>query len=358
MSVRAPRKEYIVFKTIVFYCAVFAAVSTPVFASSVGTVTKFSGEVYFRVKDNTSYQPIKSSMEISEGGWVKTGKNGWLELDLIDKSKFTLANNSELELARLHLDSTSKEALFTLTQGKLRASVAKSPGLTSSVKFKNRSVVAGVKGTEFLMLSEGPANVFFGNEGSVAISGHDDKEKMLLPQYMTQTTRGYTPIDPVAVEPNTPIAEAKAAFETVTRTVPPEEWVASDNLPAIIARWNISYGHYLADSGKYEQALQVFQIALDLAKAAEIRCDARLERSAVYSRFLQNPEAALAENLLVLEEYPKAVQAEAALFNTGQILFELSFKERAKVQLREYLYKYPKGRHRGTVETLLGILSK
>jgi hypothetical protein len=346
-------------KTLFVCITIVTAFSTsPAFSSPIGTVTKFSGDVFFRAKDNTSYQPIKNAIEISEGGWVKTGKNGWLELDLIDKSKFTIANNSELELVRLKVDKTTRDGLFTLTQGKLRASVAQTSGLTSSLKVKNKCVVAGVKGTEFLMLSEGPANVFFGNEGKVAISGHDDKEKTLLPQYMTQTTRGYTPVDPVAVEPNTPISNAKAAFESITRSIPPDDWVASDNLPAIIARWNISYGHYLADSGKYEQALQVFQIALDLAKAADIRCDARLERSAVYSRFLGNNEAALSENLLILEEFPKAAQAESALFNTGQILFELSFKERAIERFREYVQKYPHGKHKSNVETLLGILNQ
>lgn len=346
-------------KTLLLCFTFLTVVSTSTaFSAPIGSVTKFSGDVYFRTKDNTPYQSIKSAMEISEGWWVKTGKNGWIELDMTDKSKFTLANNSEFELSRLQIDKTSKNGLFTLTQGKLRASIATSPGLTSSFKIKNKGVIAGVKGTEFLMLSEGPANVFFGNEGSVAISGNEDKEKTLLPSYMTQSTRGYTPIDPIAVEPNTPVADAKAAFESATRSVPPEDWVASDNLPAIIARWNVSYGHYLADSGKYEQALQVFQIALDLAKTAEIRCDARLERGTVYSRFLGNYEAALAENLLILEEYPNAVQAESALFNTGQILSELSFKERSSERFKEYLKKYPDGKHKNNVKTLLGILNK
>jgi hypothetical protein len=348
-----------VLKTIVFYFAMLASFSSvPAFSAPVGTVTKYNGDVYFRTKENTSYQPINSALDVSEGWSVKTGKNGWLELDLIDKSRFTIANNSELELSRLQMDKVRRDGLFTLTRGKLRVSVSKSLGLQSSYKIRGPAVVAGVKGTEFLMLSEGPASVFFGNEGSVAVSGNDDKEQTLLPRYMTQSTRGYTPIDPVAVEPGSSIATAKAAFESVTGTVPPEEWVASDNLPAIIARWNIGYGHYLADSGKFEQALQVFQIALDLSKAAEIRCDARLERSSVYSRFLRNNEAALAENLLVLDEYPNAVQAESALFNTGQILFELSFKERAKERFREYLQKYPHGKHKGNVETLLGILNQ
>lgn len=347
------------FRTWVLCLTILATLlSSTVWASPFATVTKFSGEVFFRAKDNTPYKPITAVMEISAGGWVKTGKNGWMELNFTDKSKFTLANNSELELASYQVGKTARDGQFTLTQGKLRASVAPSPGLTSSIKFKNKNVVAGVKGTEFLMLAEGPANVFFGNEGKIAVSGHDDKEKNLLPQYMTQTTRGYTPTDPVAVEPDTPIANAKAAFESITRPTPPEDWVASDNLPSIIARWNVSYGHYLADSGKYEQALQVFQIALDLGKTSEIRCDARLERGAVYSRFLGNLEAALAENLLILEEYSNALQAETALFNAGQILFELTYKERSKDRFIEYLRKYPNGKHKNNVETLLGILNK
>ncbi|MDD2366133.1 MAG: FecR domain-containing protein [Desulfuromonadaceae bacterium] len=328
------------------------------FSATVGSVKKFSGEVYFRDKDNTPYLPIKAAIELSPGSWIKTGKNGWIELDLVDKSRFTIANNSELELVKFDFNKTTRDGLFTLTHGKLKASVSKTKGLTSSLKVKNKGVVAGVKGTEFLMLSEGPANVFFGNEGKVSISGNDEKEKFLLSQNMTQTTRGYTPIDPVSVEPNTPIAEAKAAFDSATSSIPPEDWSVADNLPNIIARWNITYGHYLADTGKYEQALQVFQIALDLSNISDIRCDARLERSAVYSRFLSNLEAALAENLLILEEYPTSLQSESALFNTGQILFDLSLNEQSKKRFKEYLDKYPEGKHRNNVDTLLGILNK
>ncbi|HXC92682.1 MAG TPA: tetratricopeptide repeat protein, partial [Geobacteraceae bacterium] len=110
------------------------------------------------------------------------------------------------------------------------------------------------------------------------------------------------------------------------------------------------------DSGKHEAALQVFQIALDLTKDPEIRSDAHLERGSVYSRFLSNSEAALAEYLLVLEEYPALKQAETALAFTGQTLFELGFKEEAKARFKEYLKKYPVGKQRGNVETMLNLL--
>ncbi|MBJ6726736.1 FecR domain-containing protein [Geomonas sp. Red875] len=338
--------------------AILCLVGSSAFAATIAKVTNCSGSIFFRDRNNVPYQKLDKGKSLAEGGWVKTGANGWIELTLIDNSRFTIANNSELELASLHVDRNKKEGVFNLTQGKLRSSVTKLSGQQTSYQVRSKTAVAGIKGTEFLMLSEGPANVFFGNEGTVKVSGQQEGSEPLPPGSMTQTTRGYRPIESVQVEPGTPIAEAKSAFEAATAAAPPEDWLASDNLPNILARWNVNYGHYLADSGKYEQALQVFQIALDLSKLADIRCDARLERGAVQGRFLSNPEAALAEYELIIEEYPSAPQAETALFYIGQVLYELSFKERATARFKEYRSKYPQGKHRGNVDTLLNLLDK
>jgi tetratricopeptide (TPR) repeat protein len=328
-----------------------------VFAAQVGKISSMSGEVYFRVTDNIKYVPMKKGQAIEEGNWVKTGKKGWLELALADGSKFTIANNSEVEVTSFLVNADKKEGSFTLTQGKLRASVVKLAGQQTDIKVKSRTAVAGIKGTEFLMLAEGPANVFFGNEGVVRVSGSSEESApSLLPGTMTQNTRGSVPLEPVKVEPGTPLAQAKSAFETATSPVPPKEWLEADNLSNIIARWNINYGHYMADSGKHEGALQVFQIALDLTGDAEIRSDARLERGAVYSRFLANGEAALAEYLLILEEYPRQKQAETALYLVGQTLYDLGFKAQAKARFNEYLKKYPDGKNRSNVETMLNLL--
>lgn len=327
------------------------------FAAIVGNVTNMSGEVMFRTGDNKAYVNMKPKQFLEEGNWLKTGRKGWLELTLVDGSRFTVANNSELEVTSFMVSGGKKEGSFTLTQGKLRAAVVKLAGQQTDIKVKSRTAVAGIRGTEFLMLAEGPANVFFGNEGIVKVSGSgEDVIPPLLPGTMTQNTRGYTPLEPVKVEQGTPLADAKKAFEGVTSAVPPEEWLAADNLSSIIARWNINYGHYLADSGKHDAALQLFQIALDLTRDAAIRSDARLERGSVYSRFLSNPEAALAEYLLVLEEYPDQKQAEFALVFAGQTLYELGFKREAKARFTEYLKKYPNGKQKGNVETMLNLL--
>lgn len=59
------------------------------------------------------------------------------------------------------------------------------------------------------MLAKGQANVFFGNENTVYITGHDTPEKILIPDTMIQNTRGLTPAEPVKVEHGSLLEDAK-----------------------------------------------------------------------------------------------------------------------------------------------------
>ena len=328
-------------------------------AAQVGKITGLKGVAQFRAVNNIPYSALKKGDLISEGNWIKTGTDGWVELTLDDKSKFTLANNTEFAVTSFLMTKNKREGSFNLAQGKLRASVVKLAGRQSGMTVKSGTAVAGIKGTEFLMMTQGPANVFFGNEGSVAVSG-DGKgpQQPLVANTMTQNTRGITPVEPQKIETGSPIAEAKNIFDKITAAMPPAEWTDSGRISDIIARWNINHGHYLADSGKYNDALHVFQIALDLTRIPEIRADSLMERGAVYARFLRNPELALAEYLLVLEEYPKLPQAETALFSSAQTLVELGFSDQAKIRFEQYLRDYPTGKHKDNVETLLRNLGK
>lgn len=346
-----------------FICLMLSFLSYTVFSEAsikgVGNISDLSGSVLYRERAYISYQIAKKGTVIDKGYWIKTGADGWAVLGLNDGSKLTLANNTELEITEFVIGKNKKDGLFSVTQGKLRASVVKLAGERVDYKVKSPTAVAGVKGTEFMMMTQGYANVFFGNEGEAEISGTNTNAKPLSVDTMVQNTRGYAPTDPVKVEPETPLHTTKKNFEEITGAVSPKDWEISGNLPNIIARWNINYGHYLADSGRYEEALYVFQIALDLiTNLPEIRSDARLERGTVYSRFLKNPEAALAEYLLVLEEYPRVPQYENALYRTGMNLYELGFKDKAKERLLQYKREYPDGKYITSVDTILQILEK
>ncbi|MCE5194315.1 MAG: FecR domain-containing protein [Nitrospiraceae bacterium] len=343
--------------TLMLIAVCLIAFIAPVYAA-VGKISKTNGEVLFRTKANIPYQKAKEGSGLEVGYWVKTGKDGWAKLLLADGSTFTLANNTELEIDKFLLSSTKKEGIFSLAQGKLRATVTKIAGQQTDYKVKSPTAVAGIKGTEFMMMSQGYANVLFGNEGTADISGAAGVDKPLTTDTMVQNTRGFTPIDPIKVEKNTPLYTAKKYFDSITASKPPKEWETSGNLPHIIARWNINYGHYLADVGKYEEALYIFQISIDLSDNSDIRSDARLERGAVYSRFLNNSEAALAEYLLVLEEYPDNPKRENALYLTGMLLYEMGFTKKAKERLQQYIKDFPSGKNAGNVETILKTIKE
>jgi hypothetical protein len=137
----------------------------PAIAATVGTITSLKGQVSFRPKANIPYQSMKSGALINEGNWIKTGSDGWVELTLNDKSRFTLANNTEFEITSFLLTKNRRDGVFNLAQGKLRAQVVKFGGKQSGLTVKSGTAVAGIKGTEFLMLAQGQANIFFGNEG-------------------------------------------------------------------------------------------------------------------------------------------------------------------------------------------------
>lgn len=338
--------------------ASFLLLPSLVLGATVGKVTKSNGSVFYKNGATASYLPLGTGRGVDEGGWLKTGKNGWVELTLSDGSRFTLANDTELEVASFAVGKEKREGAFNLAGGKLRAAVVKLAGRQTDIKVRSATAVAGIKGTEFLMLSRGPANVLFGAEGTVTVSAADGVSQPLTADMLVQTTRGYRPLTPVKVEQGTPLATARQSFEAATGASPPAAWADSGALEEIIARWNINYGHYLADSGRYDEALHAFQLALDLTDVAGARVDALLERGAVYGRFLRNPEAALAEYLLVLERYPELPQAETALFTAGQIQYEMGLAEQARARFRQYLERYPAGRYRSSAETILKLLEK
>jgi hypothetical protein len=325
---------------------------------AAGKISDMKGKVSYRDRSNVPYLAAKKGLSFEKGYWVKTCADGWAVLTLSDGSKMTLANKTELQITDFVVGKKSKDGVFSMTQGKLRASVTRLAGERVNYTVKSPTAVAGIKGTDFMMMAQGQANVFFGNEGVAEISGDTTDSKPLAGDTMVQNTRGYTPTEPVQVKPDTPLYTAKKDFEAITAATPPTDWEISGNLPHIIAKWNIQYGHYLADAGKYDDALYVFQIALDLTSLPEIRSEARLERGAVYSRFLANAEAALSEYLLVLEEYPQGPQRETALYLVGMTLYELGFKDQAKERLLQYKKEYPAGKHLNNIETILNEISK
>lgn len=325
--------------------------------ASVGSVNALSGTSYYRAKGAQKWNIASKGQALDTGDSVKTGADGRMMLKFSDGSSVSIGNSSELEITEFLLKKKNRSAVFSLSTGKMRAAVSRFSG-TTDIKVKTPTSVAGVKGTEFMVMNQGSANVLFGKENSVEVSGDDSKTVKLTPGKMTENTRGGSPIAPVTVEPGSPLDEARKELEAVTDVGAPVEWEKAGKLPDILARWNINYGHYAADAQRFKDALDVFQISMDLTQTPAIKAEALLERGTIFSRNLNEPHKALAEYMEVIEKYPEPPFIENAVYSAGMVNMELGEKDPALKLFKRYMRDFPEGSHRDTVEFFIGILER
>ena len=122
------------------------------------------------------------------------------------------------------------------------------------------------------------------------------------------------------------------------------------------ARYDINYASYLIEVGKYMEALENYETAIELTSIEKTRIDALLAKATLLSAFLDAPEEALKVYRNIFKNYPQA--AEIARYREGLLLFQLNRPEEARGVLRAYLTKYPKGRFRFQAEALLDQIKK
>ena len=122
------------------------------------------------------------------------------------------------------------------------------------------------------------------------------------------------------------------------------------------ARYDINYASYLIEVGKYMEALENYETALELTSLPKTKIDALLAKATLLSSFLDAPEEALKVYREVYSKYPQA--AEIARYREGLLLFQLNRYQEAKEVLTDYLKKYPNGRFSFQAEALLEQIEK
>ena len=122
------------------------------------------------------------------------------------------------------------------------------------------------------------------------------------------------------------------------------------------ARYDINYASYLIEVGKYMEALENYETAIELTSVEKTKIDALLAKATLLSAFLDAPEEALKTYREVYKKYPQA--AEIALYREGLLLFHLNRPDEAKEILKEYLTRYPRGRFLFQTEALLEQIKK
>ena len=337
---------------LIWCCLLFGGLPFLACADDV-TLGTIKGDVQIRAAGSVRTRAAEPGLVLRTGDRVMTGTDGWVVLLIPDGSRVVLTAGSEFQIRSL--DSSRRSGAFTLLRGMLRAVVTPSTSAPPDYRFYTRAAVAGLRGTDFALISRDQANVYFGNNGKVEVRGVNTDARFLTAGTVVQSTRGLLPTQPILVESGSPLAEAQALINAVTEQAP-VSWIESGRLPEIIARWNVNYSRYLADAGREQEALHVLQVALDLSDEVQIQADAHLERGAVYSRDPARVRDAL-EEYAILAELPLTMpQREIGIYMAGLGLQQIKQTAQARVLLEQYLREYPQGRYRERVETLLNAL--
>ncbi len=115
------------------------------------------------------------------------------------------------------------------------------------------------------------------------------------------------------------------------------------------ARYCISQGKYLIEIGKYLEAVEFFDTAIETTNVKAVVADALLQKATVLATYLDKPNEALEVLKKLVLEYPETRQAESALYKMGLMYIDAGMPEEAVKFFRAYLQRYPQGRFWRTV---------
>ncbi len=123
-----------------------------------------------------------------------------------------------------------------------------------------------------------------------------------------------------------------------------------------LSRYCINYAGYLIDVGRYLDALDNYETAIEVTTLPKTKADAMLAKATLLSSFLDAPEESLKVYRQIRKVYKPA--AEIAEYREGLLLFTLRRYKKAKITLRHYMKVFRKGRFRFQAEALLGEIAR
>ncbi|OEU68762.1 MAG: SpoIID/LytB domain-containing protein [Desulfovibrio sp. S3730MH75] len=120
------------------------------------------------------------------------------------------------------------------------------------------------------------------------------------------------------------------------------------------AQWHINYASYLIDVGKYFEALEQYDTAIDYSPVAKTRVHAMFGKAMVLSTFLDAPEKAADIYREIGKKYPK--HSDTALYRLGFLYYQMNEFKRSRAIMQQYVKYYPVGRFKYQVEAVLSAM--
>jgi len=171
-------------------------------AQSVGTIADLEGTA--ELGRNGAWSPLAIGATIDQADQLRTGQPGRLRIVFQDKSVLTMTDNSEVVIDEdtFNPESGVARTSLRLLQGKLRALASEYyANAASSFRVHTQTAVAGVRGTEFVMVFDPVAEVseVVGVSGQVAVHSPLDpvgNGVTITAKELTSVARGQYPSTP------------------------------------------------------------------------------------------------------------------------------------------------------------------
>ena len=151
-------------------------------------------------------ESIKTGARVSPGDELKTGKDGYVTIRLADGSTLALQPGSTMAIESLRKSplAPSADALFSLKNGRIEASVEKRSASGARFEVRTPIAVAAVRGTRFRVSADEEKRTATSEviEGSVQVNDTGNLGSVEVPEgFGTRVLEGQAPAAPRALLP-------------------------------------------------------------------------------------------------------------------------------------------------------------
>ncbi len=186
---------------ILFLILALALFPSLTLAANVGKVKKLVGQAHILKDSALKWDALKKGYPLNAGDIVRTMPRSTLMISLKDGSVLFLAEDTKLKIKAV---SEKEESFFSMFSGKMRAVVRKRVNKRSKFKVRTRTALAGVKGTDFIIIIKKDLTIVVTYEGVVAVSNVIESiagEVTLKQNYYTEVARNMPPTEPELLTP-------------------------------------------------------------------------------------------------------------------------------------------------------------
>ena len=146
------------------------------------TIVEFDGEVFLQKPEEAIWLPVEKEIPIEEGDLIRTGATAYAEILLDDGSQVRIEENTEVTLKELYADTEKDIVVSTISLwfGRLFMNIKKFTHSESRFDVKTPTMVAGVRGTDFIVETTNSEQTDVGVfDGVVAVGGLDSEGKFI-----------------------------------------------------------------------------------------------------------------------------------------------------------------------------------